>query len=534
MNARKLFASVAAAATLLAGMALGAASAQADPTTAAEITVTNAAAGSEFKAYKFAEFADPQGTAPTMSKVQVNTVDAAKTAVEAAAKSAGGVSEIPDPYKNNPAAYVATFTDAQLRAFADALVVSGLTPTDTKTAALEASTVTLNVTEGWYLITDTNGVPTVVATQVTANGATYTKFVRKSGDPLTLGTVVAKSNTPPTPGKTAEEKAQAMGVGSVANYTIQVKLPNMLGKTDPMFKIMDKPGVGLTVNNDIKVYVEGGSSTITVDGETVNVTEIPADNNYVVSGFTANELKGNGTDQFTVDLSNYAASETGLANAGKTIYVQYTGVINEEVKESETVTNTPTVATDPNTSTDGDEVELITGRFEFTKIGVGDEENALEGVTFNVKDARGNTLTFVPTDNGYMLSTAASASADIKSDANGKVKVFALPEGTYTVKETATREDLNYSKQFLAEFNIKVSINQNAKKATFALADGSNVLGLATSGADGAITVKNVKSITQLPLTGAAGTVLFTIVALLLAGAGAAVALKSRNTLVES
>lgn len=308
----------------------------------------------------------------------------------------------------------------------------------------------------------------------------------------------------------------------------------MLGKTDPMFKIMDKPGVGLTVNNDIKVYVEGGSSTITVDGETVNVTEIPADNNYVVSGFTANELKGNGTDQFTVDLSNYAASEAGLANAGKTIYVQYTGVINEEVKESETVTNMPTVATDPNTSTDGDEVELITGKFEFTKIGVGDEENALEGVTFNVKDARGNTLTFVPTDNGYMLSTSATASADIKSGANGKVKVFALPEGTYTVKETATREDLNYSKQFLAEFNIKVSINQNAKKATFALADGSNVLGLATSGADGAITVKNVKSITQLPLTGAVGTVLFTIVALLLAGAGAAVALKSRNTLVES
>ncbi|MFC2725318.1 MAG: isopeptide-forming domain-containing fimbrial protein, partial [Bifidobacterium dentium] len=126
----------------------------------------------------------------------------------------------------------------------------------------------------------------------TANGATYTKFVRKSGDSLTLGTVVAKSNTPPTPGKTAEEKAQAMGVGSVANYTIQVKMPNMLGKADPMFKIMDKPGVGLTVNNDIKVYVEGGSSTITVDGETVNVTEIPADNNCVVNGFTANELKG--------------------------------------------------------------------------------------------------------------------------------------------------------------------------------------------------------------------------------------------------
>lgn len=42
-------------------------------------------------------------------------------------------------------------------------------------------------------------------------------------------------------------------------------------------------------------------------------------------------------------------------------------------------------------------------------------------------------------------------------------------------------------------------------------------------------TVKNVKSITQLPLTGAAGTTLFTVVALLVAGAGVTVAVKSRQ-----
>lgn len=39
----------------------------------------------------------------------------------------------------------------------------------------------------------------------------------------------------------------------------------------------------------------------------------------------------------------------------------------------------------------------------------------------------------------------------------------------------------------------------------------------------------NVKSVTQLPLTGAAGTVLFTVVALLVGGAGVAVAVKSRR-----
>ena len=42
-------------------------------------------------------------------------------------------------------------------------------------------------------------------------------------------------------------------------------------------------------------------------------------------------------------------------------------------------------------------------------------------------------------------------------------------------------------------------------------------------------TVKNIKSITQLPLTGAAGTMLFTVVALLVAGAGVTIAIKSRQ-----
>jgi len=39
-----------------------------------------------------------------------------------------------------------------------------------------------------------------------------------------------------------------------------------------------------------------------------------------------------------------------------------------------------------------------------------------------------------------------------------------------------------------------------------------------------------VKSITQLPLTGAAGTALFTIVALLMAGAGLALAFRFRGS----
>ena len=41
--------------------------------------------------------------------------------------------------------------------------------------------------------------------------------------------------------------------------------------------------------------------------------------------------------------------------------------------------------------------------------------------------------------------------------------------------------------------------------------------------------VKNVKSVTQLPLTGAAGITMLVVVALLLGGAGALIAVRSRS-----
>ena len=112
MKMRKLFAGIAAAATLLGGMALGAASAQADgpQATTPLLQVNNAQEGHTYTPYKFATFANAgNGT------VEVNTVDAWKTAVTTAADTANGNDSIPAEYANNPAAYVATFDAEQLR-----------------------------------------------------------------------------------------------------------------------------------------------------------------------------------------------------------------------------------------------------------------------------------------------------------------------------------------------------------------------------------------------------------------------------------
>ena len=72
----------------------------------------------------------------------------------------------------------------------------------------------------------------------------------------------------------------------------------------------------------------------------------------------------------------------------------------------------------------------------------------------------------------------------------------------------------------------------NNGAVSYVLTEDNNKLGLASTASVDKTTiikVKNVKSITQLPLTGAAGTTLFTVVALLVAGAGVTVAVKSRQ-----
>ena len=88
-------------------------------------------------------------------------------------------------------------------------------------------------------------------------------------------------------------------------------------------------------------------------------------------------------------------------------------------------------------------------------------------------------------------------------------------------------------------FNFEIKANLSGTGAdqiaspTYAIdADGtsSDVWGLVSNGNTAEVTVQNVKSITQLPLTGGAGTVLFSVVAVLLIASGAVVGFKSRKT----
>ncbi len=535
MKMRKLFAGIAAAATLLGGMALGAASAQADDaaTTAgtAAITVKNSQEGHTYAAYKFATLT--VDTNNGNKSVQVGTDAAWKDAVQQAVNVANNVQQpvqtMPAEYAGNPAAYVATKTgtadEAWFRAFAAAMSARGAA---NSTVNGDGGDAALNgLGEGWYLVTDTytkdgwqrTGVNAIVATTLRGIASDF-KVV---GDKVTgqgtihaVGMFVAKNeNTPTIDSKTvasADPKVSFDGktvkIGQQLTYTVKATVPETADGYDSYpYSIQDVASKGLTIN--------GASIAVQADGKVVN--------DYTVTGPTVGQTGETTTTITFANAKNYA---------GQQLVVTYNATVNDQILDNANkVTNTAKASHDGTFDGTGVTKTLYTGNLEFLKYGVGNDENKLAGATFNVyagDKAEGTPLKFTNTEtdvDGAYKFNANGGSADVVSGIDGKVVLKGLAAGKYTFKETGFVA--GYAKNIVPEFTIEVTIAGD-DAVTYTLTNDNNKLGLAST-VDKVIKVKNVKNVTQLPLTGAAGTTLFTVVALLVAGAGVTVAVKSRQ-----
>lgn len=514
MKLRKLFAGVAAAATLLGGMAFGATTANAAATDAATITVNNAQAGYTYTGYKFATFDNVQGKAPNATSVEVNTVTAWKDAVAAAADVANGNAAVPAEYAENPAAYVATFDAATARKFTDELT-KHIPVGEQGTAAVDG---VITATEGWFLVTSKAGKAgksALVATQITSGNKTYTKITLNAEDGQrnidTLGRFNAKDeNVPTPPTKTADGKG-TVNVGDTVNYTITAVVPPAAAGYDTYkYTITDAASKGL------------------------NVAEVYANFVVVVKGATGDTTLTPGVD-YTLDQEGAYDDEGGTVTtiafpnvkhyAGKTIQVTYKGVVTSDAVDQ--VTNKATVKNNNDQTAEGEPVVKKLGKFDFTKIGVGNDAEGLAGAEFKVSADGGKTfIKFRDDDDGvyypspdYGEETLTSADGKWAQKTLGKVAVRGLAEGTYTVQET--KAPTGYAENFKVTFTV--TIGTNGGEGTLAV-DTLHQVNTTNK------TVLNVKSITQLPLTGAAGTMLFTVVAVLLAGVAATVFAKSRST----
>lgn len=524
MKMRKLFAGIAAAATLLGGMALGATSAQADDAAGTPVTgvatftftaetaeqLTNA----NLKAYKIGDYVQYGSGENVAYGVVTNSNN--KTAVDSALKAAG-VDTTDSAVDHLAAALNAGTLDVsaarpwaspeKTRKFANALESEGkLTavtsftlgkPVPATNGSADAKyTATATLPAGIYVFIDSaaaTGSVTKAIPMIVASG-TVNAEKKVLTDPTAAATVNMKNTN--NPGKTKKVNKTSAAIGDTLTYTLTGSIAN---PAPTAFKFTDTPSKGLTIKaNSFQFFTEEANAERQAE---------PASNFSVTP---TGDFTGNGTASFDVEVENPSAY------AGKKIVVTFEAVINDEADVENGVVN--------KLDNYGTSVQVPTtfGKFEFTK--VDPDGKGIENVTFQVKDGD-TTLYFVKQKDGSYKKAASAdtqgATTNVKTDADGKLSFTGLDKTKiYTVTETA-RANGNY-------LDIKPSFTVSFSNGVAVLAKTaiSDPWGLVNTTAK---TVKNIKSITQLPLTGAAGTMLFTVVALLVAGAGVTIAIKSRQ-----
>ena len=111
MQFKRLFAGVAAAATMLGGLAIGAATATAADPTADTITINGDVNGREFTAYLLGEYTNPVVSNGAVTSVDFNQSADWTPSIATAAQTAAAVDPaitIPDQYKDNELAWIAS------------------------------------------------------------------------------------------------------------------------------------------------------------------------------------------------------------------------------------------------------------------------------------------------------------------------------------------------------------------------------------------------------------------------------------------
>ncbi|OZG64026.1 isopeptide-forming domain-containing fimbrial protein [Bifidobacterium eulemuris] len=499
MKMRKLFAGIAAAATMLGGLALGVTTANAAPATVitGDQTITFTADdavnlnGHTLEAYKIGEYVEY--TNGTETKYGIQTVKGANN--ETITEVRRAVNTVVDPDvtdEEDPLSTVLGTNPAGLdiqkagtsRKFVQELNKSEL-GTATKPDALNAVAATPPATGYTASITLEAGLWVIYDTTST-----------NASVPILIGTAPVEQNptvafknasVPPSPSKEIIEgdTNNTVTIGDVVTYQVTGKVPDTSAYTEYSYVFTDNPGTGLTVDPATAGITIAGKPIAEITGASTSLTAV---------------ITGDGNTAFTVTLNKEAIEsliESLNLAAGNDLVMTYKATVNEEAPVGGVV-NTVTVNNNGAASEEGTVISHYNS-FSFNKKWA--DDTAAAGAKFQLTDKNGNTLT-------------------AESNADGVVSFTGLEDGTYTVTETQVATG---AQDFRGSFNVTL---EYGKKPVFAAvaADTWDLFDPATA------TMTNVKSITQLPLTGAAGTALFTVIALLVVGAAAMVYAKSRKT----
>ncbi|KFI90250.1 LPXTG-motif cell wall anchor domain protein [Bifidobacterium saguini DSM 23967] len=520
-------AAVAAAITVAASTAAFAFAAPAQATTEQlrepqPITVTSSAdiSGKTLKAVRLAGYSAASIDGQAIGGLDVNDAGHASS-IANALKDSGATGYDAD----NPMAWVVqNLLDSQSSPYAGSLRTlvtrlakdTAITGDSTATAlakGADANTMTATVTPGIYLILDltANGqgasIPMIAATGI--DGITTLGTGQTT---QTLGTVEYKPNDATVTKRIVQNGAEALSntaaIGETVHYRLTTSVPNHTGYEHFRLTLTDTLDQGLAFQR---------ITAVTVNGKTLDAAL------WHASDPTAAQ---DGTTTFTVTFAPTADGTSDLLASDSTrnafpigsgVTVEYDALLTKDAAVNTTAGGTGNHNTvnvsyshNPNDWTDqatvpGDTTTTYTGRFTLSKTDM--DGKPLAAATFAItRNGSDTPVSLAAISAGdathpaeYRTATAGETSTTlITIPASGKAVIQGL-DGEYTVTERSSP----FNTSPLPEFTLTVEPDHGQNHANAVTDFQQDPNKLATlDGTTATVTVRNARSILQLPKTG--------------------------------
>lgn len=395
--------------------------------------------------------------------------------------------------------------------------IIGLT-TRSEMAADDRTASISGLTMGVYLVTATGGTavyrPTVAMITPVESGGSWTitenAQVGLKSSPVSLVKTITAVNAASDNVVSGDGKRAVAGVGDTVSYKLEVDVPEYPSQSvSRIFTIADTMPNGLTLQTDgIKVVDQTGNE-ITIPTGLITATErtltINLDNSDLITGKTKLVV--------TYDAKLNANAPLGEAGNVNTASLTYSNN-PYDADSAKTVVDTATV--------------YIFG-IEVAKVAKG-TKTGLQGAVFELK-LKDTTQKIGFTGSGGTYTKAADGTAALTTGMDGKLTLKGLAPGTYKLKETKAPAGYVLSAAeteiTIADTNfngIPDSKEQSTTDTTTTDTTTTQTTTTQTTEKDKdnglvSITVENTKGFT-LPRTGGIGTVLFSMIGIVLMGSG--------------
>lgn len=406
-----------------------------------------------------------------------------------------------------------------------AIKAGTITSTPVTETSANGSAAFTGMEMGEYLLTAKGGVkiyqPTTVQVVPVYNEETQAWEI---GNPVIGTESTMKSSAPGITKDVTEEDDNTVAIGDTVGYTLTVTVPSYpVNATNTRFEVGDTLGAGLTFdgNDTIKVYsdaalqneISAANYEITNPGQTT-----PGEATFLVTF----------KDDFTT------------AYTGTTLYVTYTATVNENAFGEDALGNDAFLGYDNDPYTDSDyetttEKDVYTYGINLTK--VDKEGNSLTGAKFTLtKDGEQTAMKFNGSNGAYTYDSQNGGTVEeLDVAANGTLAIQGLDVGTYILKETKAPSDYvlpngqitiviaDADPDGVIDGTARNLVTANGTIKLYVDEDNNRVPTIT----DNVISfeVENTSSDDagfQLPVTGGAGTMLFTVCGILLMGGAVA------------